>query len=237
LAELHIKGMHCDACVSTIERALYQVEGVSKAVVKLNQNRAIIDGDAPIKDLAKAVSDAGYEATLIDGNSENANTTEKRSEGNSTKLFPLYLIFFYIIVSTLLVNRSNINLTDFMYDFMGLFYIVFSFFKFLDYRNFPKTFKIYDPIAQIIPAYGWLYPFIESLLGLAFLMRTELYLSLLITLVILGATTFGVVRSLINKKSIQCACLGTALNLPMTTATIVENSIMLLMASWMLITF
>jgi hypothetical protein len=68
-------------------------------------------------------------------------------------------------------------------------------------------------------------------------MRTELYLSLLITLVILGATTFGVVRSLINKKSIQCACLGTALNLPMTTATIVENSIMLLMASWMLITF
>ena len=43
--------MHCDACVSTIERALYQVEGVSKAVVKLNQNRAIIDGDAPLKDL------------------------------------------------------------------------------------------------------------------------------------------------------------------------------------------
>jgi hypothetical protein len=31
--------------------------------------------------------------------------------------------------------------------------------------------------------------------------------------------------------------LGTALNLPMTTATIVENSIMLLMASWMLITY
>ena len=57
--------MHCDACVSTIERALYQVEGVSKAVVKLNQNRAIIDGDAPPKDLVKAVSDAGYEACLL----------------------------------------------------------------------------------------------------------------------------------------------------------------------------
>jgi len=32
-------------------------------------------------------------------------------------------------------------------------------------------------------------------------MRTELYLSLFITLVILGATTLGVVRSLINCTS------------------------------------
>ena len=226
--------MHCDACVSTIQRALYQVEGVSKAVVKLNQNRAIIDGDAPIKDLAKAVSEAGYEATLIDGNSENANTAEKRSEGNSTKLFPLYLIFFYITVSTLLINRIDLSLNDIMLDFMGLFYIVFSFFKFLDYKNFPDTFKMYDPIAKNIPFYGWAYPFLETLLGLAFLFRVELYLALVTTLVILGATTIGVIRSLMNKESIQCGCLGTALNLPMTTVTLVENSIMLFMALWML---
>ena len=118
MAELHIKGMHCDACVSTIERALYQVEGVSKVVVNLNQNRAVIDGNATPKALAKAIHNAGYEATLIEGNSENDNDAEKRSEGNSTKLFPLYLIFFYITVSTLLINRSNINLTDVMFDFM-----------------------------------------------------------------------------------------------------------------------
>ena len=135
----------------------------------------------------------------------------------------------------MLINRVDLNLTDIMLDFMGLFYVVFSFFKFLDYNNFPKTFKIYDPIAKIIPAYGWIYPFLETLLGIAFLIRFELYISLLTTLIILGSTTIGVLRSLMNKERIQCACLGTAINLPMTTVTLVENSIMLFMAVYMLI--
>ena len=226
--------MHCSACVEKIEQALYQLEGVTKAVAKLDKNKAIVDGSASSQDIINAIHESGYQASLIDRNSE-VDHNEKGSEGHSTKLFPLYLIFFYLIVSTLLINRVDLNLTDIMLDFMGIFYIVFSFFKFLDYNNFPKTFKIYDPIAKIIPAYGWIYPFLETLLGVAFLIRFELYISLLTTLIILGTTTIGVLRSLMNKERIQCACLGTAINLPMTTATLVENSIMIFMAVYMLI--
>jgi hypothetical protein len=40
---------------------------------------------------------------------------------------------------------------------------------------------------------------------------------------------------LFSKKVIKCACLGTALNLPMTEATFIENTIMLVMAAWMLL--
>jgi hypothetical protein len=57
---------------------------------------------------------------------------------------------------------------------------------------------------------------------------------LVVTLVILGATTIGVVQSLLNKRQIQCACLGTALKLPMTQATFIENAIMIAMAIGML---
>jgi hypothetical protein len=39
---------------------------------------------------------------------------------------------------------------------------------------------------------------------------------------------------LMDKKSIRCACLGTALKLPMTEATLIENSIMIAMAALML---
>ena len=226
--------MHCTACVSKIEEALYLVEGVTKAVAKLDKNKATVEGNASSQELINAINKSGYQASLIDKNSD-VDHYEKDSKQNSTKLFPLYLIFFYLTVSSLLINRADLNLTDIMLDFMGLFYIVFSFFKFLDYKNFPNAFKIYDPIAKIIPIYGWIYPFLETLLGLAFLIRLEVYLSLLATLVILGATTIGVLRSLMNKESIQCACLGTAINLPMTTATLIENSIMLFMATWMLI--
>jgi hypothetical protein len=70
-----------------------------------------------------------------------------------------------------------------------------------------------------------------------FLNRIELFLALVLTLIILSATSFGVLRILIRKEKIQCACLGTAIKLPMTTATLIENSIMIIMAAWMILNF
>jgi hypothetical protein len=121
-----------------------------------------------------------------------------------------------------------------MFDFMGLFFIVFSFFKLLDYNNFPHSFAMYDPIAKRFSIYGWIYPAIETVLGLTFLFRVALNFSLIATIIILGITTVGVTRTLIDKRAIRCACLGTALKLPMTKATFIENSIMIIMATYML---
>jgi hypothetical protein len=90
-------------------------------------------------------------------------------------------------------------------------------------------------LAKALPAYGWVYPFIETALGLMFLLRFEIDIALVATIVVLGITTIGVTRSLFSKKVIKCACLGTALNLPMTEATFIENTIMLVMAAWMLL--
>ena len=221
--------MKCEACVSKIVKALHTIKGIEKVAVNLNNEMATIQGDAKIDKIINIIDDLGYTATL--------NNNSEIKESNVIKLFPLYLSFLYITAGSLIINRSEFILENFMYDFMGLFFIVFSFFKFLDYKNFPGTFKMYDPIAKVIPLYGWIYPFIESTLGLAFLIREQLYIALIISLIILVITTVGVVTTLMRKESIQCACLGTALKLPMTTATIIENSIMLFMTVWMLINF
>ena len=122
-----------------------------------------------------------------------------------------------------------------MFDFMGLFFIVFSFFKMLDLKNFPTSFSMYDPLAKKIRFYGWIYPFIETLLGLLFLMRIKLLSAVVITIIILGITTVGVIKTLKNKKKIQCACLGTALKLPMTEATLIENTLMLSMSIFLVL--
>ena len=221
--------MHCEACVSKIEEALYNINGIEKVAVNLKNEMATIQGDATIDKIINIIDDLGYTARL--------NNNSEIKESTVIKLFPLYLSFLYITAGSLIINRSEFILGNFMYDFMGLFFIVFSFFKFLDYKNFPGIFKMYDPIAKVIPLYGWIYPFVESMLGLAFLIREQLYIALIISLIILVITTVGVITTLMRKESIQCACLGTALKLPMTTATIIENSIMLFMTVWMLINF
>jgi len=63
-----------------------------------------------------------------------------------------------------------------------------------------------------------------------FLIRFEINIASILTIIVLGITTIGVTQVILNKRSIKCACLGTALNLPMTEATFIENALMIVMA-------
>jgi cation transport ATPase len=232
-----IFGMTCDGCRTNVEKALNSVDGVVNATVNLENEEAIIEmkKHIPIETFQKEISN---KYTIKNKELERKEIVSdqfiENPKSEFKQLFPLFLIIGYITIASLLINRTNLNLSSFMLDFMGLFYIVFSFFKLLDLKGFPDSFRMYDPIAKKIPIYGWVYPFIESVLGLLFLLRFNIEVALIITIVVLGITTIGVTKILIDKKSIQCACLGTALKLPMTKATFIENAIMLFMAFWML---
>ena len=230
-----ITGMTCNGCKAAVEDALNSLKGVSAVVVDLEHSKAEIESSQglTLDELKKALPKK-YRISTLDPSEQLNLEGHDLSDSKLKQLFPLFLIFGYLFTAAILININPWNSTGFMLDFMGLFYIVFSFFKLLDLRNFPNSFKMYDPIAKRIPAYGFVYPFIETSLGLMFLFRFNIEIALIITLVILGATTIGVVQSLLNKQQIQCACLGTVLKLPMTQATFIENAIMLVMALVML---
>ncbi|MEC3905574.1 MauE/DoxX family redox-associated membrane protein [Tamlana sp. 2201CG12-4] len=230
-----ITGMTCNGCKASVEKNLNALPDVIKASVSLESSEAIIEMShhIEIETLQNALSD---KYSIIEKNVFNpVHETIVASKSDLQQLFPLFLIFGYITIASVLLNIKPWDTTRFMLDFMGLFYIVFSFFKLLDLKGFPESFRMYDPLAKAVPAYARIYPFIEVVLGLMFLMRFEIPIALMATLIILGITTIGVTKALLNKKTIQCACLGTALKLPMTKATFIENSIMIIMAVIMLI--
>lgn len=233
-----ITGMTCGGCVSTVESKLNAVSGVTDIKVNLDNSEAEIamNRHIDIVTLKEALPDKYALSEKKETNVfTSVNTGLKEVEKSKWRqLKPLFLILAYITVAAFLLNNESWNLGAAMFDFMGLFYVVFSFFKLLDLKGFPESFKMYDPFAKIMPAYGWAYPFIETALGLMFLLRFQTEIALIATIIILGITTIGVIKTLLDKKSIQCACLGTALKLPMTEATFIENAIMLVMAFWML---
>ncbi|KAA5826288.1 heavy metal transporter [Algibacter amylolyticus] len=233
-----VTGMTCNGCRTSVESKLNAIDGVTKASVDLETTEAVIEMNKHIA-LKKIQNALPEKYTILEKKASNvfntASTQVEAEKSELKQLFPLFLIFGYIIVASVLLNYKPWDASGFMLDFMGLFYIVFSFFKLLDLKGFPESFKMYDPLAKAIPAYGWVYPFIELGLGVMFLMRIEILFALIITLVVLGITTIGVTKTLLDKKSIQCACLGTALKLPMTKATFIENSIMIVMAVIMLL--
>lgn len=230
--------MTCNGCKASVEKALQSLNNVENVEVNLETSEAVITMKQHIstKTLQSALSDKYSILEKKETNIFATSTSDIKAEKNDLQqLFPLFLIFGYIIVAAILLNFNPWDANNFMLDFMGLFYIVFSFFKLLDLKGFPESFKMYDPLAKLIPAYAWVYPFIELGLGILFLMRIQIPMALIITIIILGTTTFGVTKTLLNKKAIQCACLGTALKLPMTKATFIENTIMIIMAIVMLI--
>ena len=227
ITKIKISGMTCSGCEETVTKALENVDEVKSVVVSLQDGSAIInlENEIPIDRIQKSLPEK-YQIQ-IDSSDNFPSNTKQRSY--LSDLYPLFLILFYITVGSVIMSWDH-SIDNFMMDFMGLFFIVFSFFKFLDYKNFPNSFSMYDPLAKNIPIYGWVYPFIETALGLMFLFKIEIYLAIFLTVLFLSITTVGVVKVLSNKEEVQCACLGTAIKLPMTVATLIENSIMIVMA-------
>ena len=225
--KIKVSGMPCSGCKETVTKALESFDEVKSVAVSLQDGSAIInlENEIPIDHIQKSLPEK-YQIQ-IDSSDNFPSNTKQRSY--LSDLYPLFLILFYITVGSVIMSWDH-PIDNFMMDFMGLFFIVFSFFKFLDYKNFPNSFSMYDPLAKNLPIYGWVYPFIEAALGLMFLFKIEIYLAIFLTVLFLSITTVGVVKVLSNKEEVQCACLGTAIKLPMTIATLIENSIMIVMA-------
>jgi cation transport ATPase len=236
-----LEGMTCNGCLASVEKNLIEIEDVTNVFVDLKEGEVIITMNAHIATavLQKALPKKFKISKKVEHKevafADTSFVSLEEEKSKLAQLKPLLIIIFYITTASILLNYKEWFLGEFMLDFMGLFYIVFSFFKMLDLNGFKMSFGMYDPIAKKVPFYGKIYPFIETLLGLMFLMRFEIDIALIVTLIILGVTSIGVTRALLDRKSIRCACLGTALKLPMTEATFIENAIMILMAVLMLL--
>ncbi len=234
-----IDGMTCNNCKASVEKYVNDLTDISHVTIDLAKGEAEVTMERHLTaDVLQNALPEKYTVSEKDSGNVSASSISSTKTSEKTKLQqlkPLLLILFYITSAGVLLHYMDWSWKEFMLDFMGLFYIVFSFFKMLDLKGFPESFKMYDPLAKRLPIYGWIYPFLETVLGIMFLMRFQVYIALIMTLVVLGITTVGVTKTLLDKKSIRCACLGTALKLPMTEATFIENTIMIAMALLMLL--
>jgi copper chaperone CopZ len=238
----HIQGMTCNGCKDSVTRAFQSLEGVYQVHVDLEKGTALLTTASVIQTkLLKEVLPSKF--TLIESNTQtvkqnNVFARDKKAPQGSKleQLKPLFLIFGFLLLISSALNFRGFTTLEFMLDFMGLFFFVFSLFKFLDLSGFALSFAMYDPLAKRLPLYGRVYPFLELILGFLLLAKIQLPIALLVTVILLSITTIGVCIVLLQKKQITCACLGTVLKLPMTQATFIENSVMIFMATFILLT-
>ena len=131
--------------------------------------------------------------------------------------------------------RNGIDWEIWMRNFMAGFFLVFSFFKLLDLKGFAESYSTYDLIGKNWLGWGYVYAFIELSLGLAYLINFNPLLTNTITFVVMSISIVGVIQAVLSKRKIQCACLGAVFNLPMSTITIIEDALMVVMSGIMIV--
>ena len=234
-----ILGMTCSSCEAKIKSELLSTPNVLSAEVSKDTGEAIVEMNYPIAFpiIENAVKKAGEKYGVFQLG-KNPTQMEKVNISWLETYKPIILIFFYItLITSAVVFTYKLGLDDWMNFFMALFFIVFSFFKLLNLQGFADSYAMYDIIATRFKPYGLIYPFIELGLGLAFLANINPFVTNLITFIVMSISIVGVLQSVFNKRQIQCACLGAVFNLPMSTVTIIEDGLMILMSAYMLIKF
>jgi cation transport ATPase len=254
----NISGMTCEACEYKIQHVFSQISSVKSVVAKHSDNSVTIETDKNINqetilEVLKPHTKYGLMRINV-GEVQNLpdvdsliNHKKTRSDNLATQswtnqYYPLFLIAGLITLVSFLTSfhariyaYEHFEVRMFLHNFMTGFFLVFSFFKLLDVKAFAESFQMYDLLATKLPVYGKIYPFIELGLGLLCLIHFQPNYVYWADIVIMTFGALGVIQSVVDKRKIRCACLGTVFNLPMSTITIIENSLMVLIGIWLLV--
>lgn len=232
----HVSGMTCKVCEAKVKSALLVVPHVTSVEVSKADAAATIEMDKHISlsDLQKAIG--GDESQYKISATQHSEKAELAKSWFSTYK-PVLLVFVFITGVSLsaAVTQPVFSWMGWMQYFMAGFFLVFSFFKLLDLKGFAESYAMYDVIAKRWYKWGYLYAFTELLLGIAFLTEFNPMLTNILTLAVMSISIIGVLQSYFSKRTIRCACLGAIFNLPMSTITIAEDLIMMIMSSIMLL--
>ncbi|RYD47493.1 MAG: hypothetical protein EOP85_05365 [Verrucomicrobiaceae bacterium] len=231
-----ITGMTCGNCAAKIQKRLGEHPDILSATVTLQPPQAVIESSRALTadDLNPWIEPLGH--YRFSGNQ--ASQSPSLPAPSATTYKPLLIVLGYLmaVTTSTLVAAGGWDTMLAMRIFMGGFFIAFSFFKMLDLRGFSDAYRGYDLVAKAWPGYGHVYPFIELGLGLAYIANVAPWTVNLITAVVMAVSLAGVLRAVLSKQTIRCACLGTVFQLPMSTVTIIEDGLMLAMAVVMLLT-
>jgi copper chaperone CopZ len=230
-----VDGMTCSGCVKSVTAKLSTVASDVEVTLTPPQARLSAAADLTVAKLNELMG-GKYKFTVV---AEAAPAPPVVADDAPKTWFqtyqPLLLIAGYIALAsfagTTAVGRAGFDWSVWMTNAMAGFFLVFSAFKFLNLKGFAEAYATYDLGAKAWAPWGYIYPFLELLLGCAYLFRWNLAITNVATILLMGFSSLGVIQALSKKQTIRCACLGTILNVPMSTITLVEDLAMVGMAA------
>jgi copper chaperone CopZ len=231
-----ITGMTCEACEAKVKSSFLKLPEITSVEVSREKNSVTLSMDKHVN-LSTLQEALGGTASKYQINALHHSEANEQVKSWFGTYKPLIVLFLFIagIVTIASYHNGTIHWMGWMNYFMAGFFLSFSFFKLLDLKGFAESYSMYDVVAKRIKAWGYIYPFIELGLGIAYATHFHPLITNSVTFIAMGISIIGVLQSVLNKRKIQCACLGAVFNLPMSTITILEDALMIVMSGTMII--
>lgn len=118
--------------------------------------------------------------------------------------------------------------------FIGVSMVVLALLKLQNIDTFSNMFLNYDLLARRWIPYSYIYPYAEGLAGVLMVAGALTWLSAPVAFVIGTIGAVSVFKAVyIDKRTLKCACVGGAGNVPLGFISLTENLLMIAMAIWM----
>lgn len=158
-------------------------------------------------------------------------------EGDSYQ--PIIAIFAVTFAMALSVNGTfseTLNPVRLMELFIAFSMCVLGIMKLQNLQAYANGFIQYDLLARRYVPYATIYAFIETIGGI--MMIAGLF-TWVVAPVVLAATTLGAISIVkavyIEKRDLNCACVGGGSRVPLGFLSLTENIMMMAMAIWMMV--
>ncbi len=156
---------------------------------------------------------------------------------------PSYQPVIAVFATTLLMGLATVwgqqtgfSIGPVLEHFVAYSMCVLAILKLRDLDAFANQFITYDLLAMRLLRYAYVYPFAEAFVGIGMLSTVAAPWVATVALFIGSIGACSVIKAVyIDKRELQCACVGGDSKVPLGFISLTENLMMVSMAIWMLL--
>lgn len=157
----------------------------------------------------------------------------------ATSYQPVIAVFattLLMALATVWGKQAPFSLGSVLEHFVAYSMCVLAILKLRDLDAFADQFITYDLLAMRLLRYAYIYPFAEALVGIGMLSMAAVPWVAAVALFIGGIGACSVIKAVyIDKRELQCACVGGDSKVPLGFISLTENLMMVSIATWMLL--
>ena len=145
-------------------------------------------------------------------------------------------VTFLMAIITTYAMRGDLNLIRILELFIAFSMCVLGILKLQDLLSFVTGFVQYDLIAQKYVPYSYVYPFVEAGAGILMIAGLFTWVAAPAALIVSTIGAVSVFKAVyIEKRDLECACVGGGSSVPLGFISLTENLMMMAMSIWMLV--